>query len=150
MMNFDATPYLKLNIDKEGHWFQNGAEIIHPGIYELFCAALENTGDGGFQIRIGNQICRVEVEDSPFVVRNVLEDDNGGILIRLNDRTVESFDPESFWINAEGIPYCRVKDQIFTARVLRPAYYALARHIVEENDSYYFVTGGRKVRIDLG
>ncbi len=148
-MDFDATPYLKLYIDKEGRWFQNGSEIIHPGIYVLFCGALEATEWGSYQVRLGNQICRVEVEDTPFVVKSVSEDETGQILMRLNDGTLEAFDPEKFWISADSIPYCRVKGDVFTARVLRPAYYELSRHVIEEENSYYFLMGDRKVPVDL-
>ncbi len=38
---FDATPYLKLIVDKEGRWFQNGVEIIHPRVQKQFLEALE-------------------------------------------------------------------------------------------------------------
>src|SRR4030042_6401885 len=71
----DVTPYLKLVIDKDGRWFQNGAEIINPEIYRYFCQSLEKTDDGRYRIRCDREICRVEVEDAPFVVVRVLPDD---------------------------------------------------------------------------
>lgn len=135
---FDASPYVKLFIDKEGRWFQNGAEIIHPGIYRLFCDALEESPDGGYRINIGRERCRVEVEDTPFVVKAIRDSANGGITLVLNDGSLDEFDPDKFWINAYGIPYCQVKNGKFPARLLRPAYHALAQYVVEEGGSYYF------------
>src|SRR4030042_4546514 len=53
----NVTPYLKLVIDKDGRWFQNGAEIINPEIYKYFNELLEKTSDGGYQIRSGHEFC---------------------------------------------------------------------------------------------
>ena len=123
---FDATPYLKLFFDKEGRWFQNGAEIVHPQVYLLFSRSLERAQDGGYQVRVGQEICRVEVEDAPFVVKNVTELDEDRLRMELNDGTREIFEPERFWIGEENVPYAFVKEGRFRARFSRPAYYQLA------------------------
>ena len=68
---FDVTPHLALFIDKEGKWFQNGLEIIHPGVKRQFSDALERTSDGGYRIRLGREICDVQVEDTPLVVSRI-------------------------------------------------------------------------------
>jgi len=142
--HFDASPFVKLFIDKEGRWFQNGAEIIHPGIYRLFCDALEEVPEGGYRVKIGRETCRVEVADTPFVVKAIRDGANGGISLLLNDGTLDDFDPNQFWISADGTPYCHVKGGLFPARFLRPAYYALAQYVVEEDGSYYFAMKGDK------
>jgi len=146
---FDASPYLKLVIDKDGRWFQNGAEIIHPEIYRLFNELLEKGSDGGYLIRMGREICKVEVEDAPFVVKRLIEDNDAPILIELNDGTQEAFDPKSFWIGEKNIPYSRVKNGIFHARFSRPAYYQLARHIVtdENEEAFFLLLNGERVPI---
>jgi len=134
---FDASPYLKLFIDKDGRWFQNGQEIIHPQIYRLFNSMLRKAPDGGYEVRMGSEVCRVEVEDAPFVVKGLVEG-AGRISIRLNDGTEEAFDPSIFWIGAENVPYCRVKNGVFHARFSRPAYYQIARYIVSDGDDEDF------------
>lgn len=146
---FDASPYLKLVIDKEGRWFQNGAEIIHPEIYRLFNQLLEKAPDGGYLVRMGQEICKVEVEDAPFVVRRLIEDDHDKFLLELNDGTREPFDPKRFWIGGQNIPYSRVKSGVFHARFSRPAYYQLARYIVtDENEKEFFLLlDGKRVPI---
>lgn len=146
---FDATPYLKLFIDKDGRWFQNGKEIIHTGIYRLFAGSLEKASNGGYQVRMGRQICEVEVEDAPFVIKSVIDDAEGPISILLNDGSEELFDPRSFWIGADNVPYCRVKDGVFHARFSRPAYYLLTGHIVEGDgdDEFYFLIGDERTPI---
>lgn len=134
----DVTPYLKLVIDKDGRWFQNGAEIIHPEIYKYFNALLEKTADGGYQIRRDNEFCGVEVEDAPFVVQTIGEVENGKIYMHLNDGSDERLKPEWFWIGKDNVPYCLIKKGSFHARFSRPAYYALARHIVADEDGQNF------------
>lgn len=137
---FDASPYLKLVIDKEGNWFQNGAEIVHPEIYRLFNQLLEKAPDGGYLVRMGCEICKVEVEDAPFVVKRLIENDHAQLELELNDGSREPFDPKFFWIGDQNIPYCRVKNTVFHARFSRPAYYQLARHIVtDENEQEFFL-----------
>ena len=102
---FDASPYLRLVIDKEGRWFQNGAEIIHPQIYAMFNSMLEKRGDGGYQVRMGREICAVEVEDAPFVVMRVIDDDPEVLRVELNDGSREEFNPDLFWIGDHHIPH---------------------------------------------
>jgi uncharacterized protein len=136
---FDASPYLRLFIDKDGKWFQNGTEIIHKEIYLQFNSMLERTPDAGYRVRLGQEVCRVEVEDAPFVVLSVVEDGNGGFVLSLNDGTSENLDPEWFWIGAENVPYSYVKEGVFHARFSRPAYYQLAHHIVTDDEREFFL-----------
>ena len=145
----DVTPYLKLVIEKDGRWFQNGVEIIHPEIYKYFNELLEKTADGGYQIRSGNEFCSVEVEDAPFVVQAVSEVEDGKIYIRLNDGSDEPLKPEWFWIGRDNVPYCLIKSGSFHARFSRPAYYTLARHIVadEEGQNFFLHIDGRRTAI---
>jgi len=146
---FDVSPYLKLVIDKDGRWFQNGAEIIHPEIYRMFTGLLEKTADGGYRVQFGREICSVEVEDAPFVVQCVNEEAERRIVIQLSDGSLEPLDPERFWIGSENVPYCKVKEGKFHARFSRPAYYQLARHIVSGDDEkvFFLLIDGKRTEI---
>lgn len=146
---FDATPYLKLFIDKDGRWFQNGKEIIHAAIYRQFCDMLEKTADGAYLVRMGKEICGVEVEDAPFVVKTVVEDGSGEVSIQLNDSTTELFDPDGFWIGDDNVPYCKVKGGTFHARFSRPAYYQIAEHIGSDADGkdFFFRLNGKETPV---
>lgn len=147
---FDASPYLKLFIDKDGRWFQNGAEIIHQEIYREFNRMLERTSDGGYRVRMGQEICRVEVEDAPFVVIGVSQDRQGRISMELNDGGSEILDPECLWIGKENVPYCRIKGDSFHARFSRPAYYQLAKFIVTEDEKEFFLLiDGKRHKISV-
>jgi uncharacterized protein len=148
---FDVSPFVKLFIDKDGRWYQNGVEMIHPGICTLFYGMLEKTWDGSYQVKMGAEICSVEVEDAPFVVTEVIDGDRGSIWIALNDGSSETLNPEGFWIGAENVPYCRVKDGSLHARFSRPAYYQLANHIDSDDDeeNFFLVVSGRKHPVKL-
>jgi uncharacterized protein len=135
---FDATPYLKLIVDKEGRWFQNGVEIIHPRVQKQFLEALEKKPEGGYRIRIGREVCSVEVEDTPFIVSRILEIDER-VRLELNDGSSEILDPETLWINRENVPYILVKNGEFPARLSRPAFYELARTLDFDENRKIFV-----------
>ncbi|MBM4328899.1 MAG: DUF1285 domain-containing protein [Deltaproteobacteria bacterium] len=148
---FDVSPYLKLSIDKDGRWFQNGAEIVHPEIYSHFCRALEKTSDGEYRVRIEKEICRVHVEDAPFVVVGISLDPGGELIIHLNDGSEEPLDPNKIWIGRDNVPYSKVKKGAFHARFSRPAYYRLAERIVEDKSgrSYSLELKGRRYPIRI-
>ncbi len=147
---FDATPYLKLVIDKDGRWFQNGSEITHREIYLQFNQMLERTPAGGYQVKMGREVCQVEVEDAPFVVRRVKDDGGLDITVELNDGTREAFKPEKFWIGRDNVPYMNVKGGVFHARFSRPAYYQIAEHIVSDDagQTFHFALNGRRYAVN--
>ncbi len=127
---------------------RNGAEIVHPEIYRFFCRTLEKMADGEYIVRFGREVCRVEVEDAPFVIQSI-DEEGGGIVVQLNDGTREAFDAVHFWIGDENIPYCRVKEGAFHARFSRPAYYQLASHIVSDNyeKNFFLLVNGERIPI---
>jgi uncharacterized protein len=146
---FDVTPYLRLFIDKDGKWYQNGVEIIHPGVLRQFMEALETDSDSHYRIRIGKEVCSVEVEDTPFVVTGVSEDRDGNVLLLLNDSTSEIFNPETFRINERNIPYSMVRNGKFPARFSRPAYYQFASRLDSDDseETFFISLNGKKVLI---
>lgn len=147
-MTFDASPYLELYIDKDCRWFQNGKEIIHTGIYRMFNSLLEKTPEGEYRIRKGQEICRVEVEDAPFLVMRLDQEQNGDLYISLNDGSSEPLDADHMWINSTNIPYCLVKGRGFHARFSRPAYYQLAEFIVEDRGEFFIEAEGKRFPVE--
>ncbi len=135
---FDSTPYLKLMIDKDGRWFQNGNEIIHPEIYKYFCSLLEKDSDGNYRIRMGREVCAVRVEDAPFVVVSISTYPDK-LNIHLNDESIEELDPSNLWIGSKDVPYLKIKNGAFHARFSRAAYYQLAEHIKSHDDTEFFL-----------
>lgn len=147
----DVTPYCRLRIDKEGRWFYEDSEIIHPAIYQYFNRCLSRDDSGRYIIRTENQMCAVEVEDAPFVVVRVIREqlsrgEPGVFVIFLNDGTGEALALDSLWVGAHNVLYCRVKGGIFHARFLRPAYYQLTEFVEHEEESIRFYIPQGEVR----
>lgn len=147
--NSNPLPPCMIFVSKEGKWYHEGAEIIHRAIFLWLIQSLEKTEDGLFIVHLNNQKCYLEVEDTPLVVQQVNlvgESPGAGEQIRLtlNDDSQEVLDPETLRINAESVLYCQVKTGRFPARFLRPAYYQLAEHIVEDDSRGFALLLGDK------
>ena len=138
-----------ISIDKEGQWFYQGQQIVNRQVYLLFSQSLEQDGNGRYILRIGQETCPIAVEDTPFVVTDIYpvsEGDSGknSFIIRLNDETEEVLNLETLFVGKDNVLYCAVKEGKFRARFLRPSYYRLAEHIVQEaEDRFYIPLNGK-------
>ncbi len=137
-------------IDKEGNWFYNGLPIVNETIYQYFNRHVVPAESGGYCLKIGDETMALEVEDTPYVVTAAelqrTESAGDHVLITLNDKTSEPLNTDTFYIQKDtNIPYCRVKNNLFPARFLRPAYYHLAEHVREgEHGEFYILLNNRK------
>jgi hypothetical protein len=139
-------------IDKEGHWFHKGAEMIHREFIRLFYQHMELDAQDRYVINWEGQRCRVDVEDTAFVVRRVSFKDrspaqNAPYILHLSDDTSEPLAPDTLFVGEGNVLYCKVKNRSFPARFNRAAYYQLAKHIEQEGDIYYLPLNGRKYTI---
>jgi len=137
----------ELVIDKEGTWLYNGQPIVNKAIYLFFNQNLEYSPAGGYQVRVGAEVSPVAVEDTPFVVTDVVlvEQGEGFFKIFLNDETEEALDLESLSVGKDNVLYCAVKSGKFKARFLRPSYYRLTEHMLQEGENrFYIPLNGRK------
>ena len=133
-----------ISIDKEGQWFYQGQQIVNRQVYLLFSQSLEQDRNGRYILRIGQETCPIAVEDTPFVVTDIYpvsEGDSGKnrFTIRLNDETEEVLNLETLFVGKDNVLYCEVKERKFKARFLRPSYYWLAEHIVQESEDRFYV-----------
>ena len=139
-------------IDKEGHWYHKGSEMIHRDFIRLFYQHMELDSQGQYVISWQGQRCWVDVEDTAFVVRRVTvkdgtQDQNGRYLLYLSDDSREPLAPETLFVGQDNVLYCKVKTGVFPARFNRAAYYQLADYIEEEGDTYYLPLNGRKYNL---
>ncbi len=138
-------------IDKEGRWFFQGEEITHRKTYLLYNRNLTRDESGRIILRVGKEICPVEVEDVPFVVKSLalFTSEQGrldSVKLILNDESSEQLMPESLRIGADHIPYCRVREGMFEARFSRGAYQLLVPFILqdEEGNRFFISIAGKK------
>jgi hypothetical protein len=138
-----ARPYGKIFISKEGKWFHEGVEITHERTLELFSRSIVKDPAGGYMLKVGAERAKIEVEDTPYMVRSV-EFNNGSVMIELNDKSSETLDPGSLRVGKKNVLYCRVKTGEFPARFLRPAYYQLMTRLEQDPKGFYLEIGGSK------
>ncbi len=133
----------EIRLDKEGRWFHDGVEITHKLTRDLFSRNIKrDPSSGGYILEIGSEWSPVTVEDTPFMVRRV--DVNGERAIAfLNDNTREDLDLGSLRVGGGNVLYCDVKDGLYPARFLRPAYYQLMQRLTETETGYAVKVGGR-------
>ena len=148
----DGIPPCLIFIDKEGHWYHQGAEMIHREFIRLFYQNMEIDSEGRYLINWANACCCVDVEDTAFVVTRVFHDEEGQrqttrFQLSLSDDTKEALAPDTLCVGKDHVLYCRVKSGTFPARFNRAAYYQLAEYIEEEDGAYFLPLNGQKYTI---
>ena len=125
---FTAIHAGRIRFGKDGRWYCDGEPIANRAICQLYARAMTVDPDGRARLVLGEDRAEVEIEDTPWVVTGIDGDPTRGFTVVLNDETREPLDPTTLRVSAQHVPYCRVKDGRYEARLLRNAYYALVRH----------------------
>jgi hypothetical protein len=126
--------------------------VTHPAVVQNLYDNLRVDGQGHF-LQVGPARIAVEVADAPFVVTRVAPGGGGlddeDLAAWLSDGSTEPLRVESLWIGPREVPYCRVKDGRFTARLAVAAWLQLARFAEEdpETGQLVLVLGRRRLRI---
>jgi hypothetical protein len=126
-----AFPSLK--VDRDGDWLSDGTEITHPGILANLRGSLSRDA-AGYYVQVGPARIPVEVEDAPFVVVRV-EVIGAGLSLTLSDGSQERLDPATLRFGSGEVPYCRVKEGRFEARLSRAAAWQLGQLIAYDEGS---------------
>lgn len=129
----DVTEYCSIRIDKDGRWYYEGNEIINEHVLAAFCNALEKDNDGRYRIVIEQELCYIEVEDTPFVVASIRGDTKNGLYVLLNTSRLFPLDPDSLSIGESNVLYCTLPDGM-KVRFSRAAYYTLALMMEEDEE----------------
>ena len=117
----------RLRIDREGDWLHEDEAVTHEGILANLRDNLRVDAQGHY-LQIGPVRVAVDVEDAPFVVLRV-EREGKRLVLTVNDLSREPLAAETLRFGAGGVPYCRVKDERFEARLSRAATYQLLQHV---------------------
>ena len=119
----------RIFIDKEGNWFQDGTPILHRWTYlynNKLLQKVQKDDQVQYFIDEGRGKIYVDVEDTPFVIKNI-ELRNNNLFLILNDESEEKLQFDTLYLNADNIPYVKVKNGRFDARFCRPAYYEIMK-----------------------
>lgn len=138
-----------IRFGRDGEWYSDGERIANRRIADLFARCVRRAPDGGYLLQMGDERAPLEVDDTPFVVRQVDGCPDRGFTLLLNDGTTEPLDPATLRAGSDNALYGRVKDGECEARLLRPAHYVLAQFIRQRSDGRFaLVVRGREHLID--
>jgi uncharacterized protein len=140
----------QIRIDWNGVWYFRNMEMTRKDIVQYFYQHLRRDSQGHYQIQIGSESCRVQVDDVPYIIQSLSQgltgvDGRTCMVISLSDGSCEELNPETIRIGGNNIPYCRVKESRHEARFSRQAYYQLAVNIEHDphQDRYFMTIDGR-------
>ena len=145
---FYAIESHRISFGRDGEWYSDGERIANRKIAELFSRCVRKSPQGGWMLQMGDEKAPLEVEDTPFVVRQIEGSPESGVTVVLNDDTREALDPRSLKSGPDNALYCRVKGGDCEARFLRPAYYALAGWVREQDGRFSLRLGDREYPIE--
>ena len=140
MKNRQHSEEPRIFIDSRGRWFHDGVRITHRWTYLENNKNLDVDEDGRFFVQEGESRVYVECEDTPFVVTMVTKTEDG-FSMRLNDESREKLDLTTLTIAEQNIPYVRVKNGKFEARLLSAAYYELMKYAGKDEKGFYLESG---------
>jgi hypothetical protein len=113
-------------IDREGAWHHEDVEVTHPGVLRNLYANLRVEG-ARHHLQVGPYRVPVEVADTPFVVVRAETDvEAGTVEAHLSDGSAERLEVDTIRLDDTGVPYCRVKEGRFSARLSVAAWLQLA------------------------
>jgi hypothetical protein len=99
-----------LSIDDEGRFLHLGEPITHARTLRVLWRSLARAPDGRWLVRVGHESAYVEVGETPYKVRGVVEGAPGDAPeLLLSDGTRERLDPATLSLGADGVFRCRVK-----------------------------------------
>jgi hypothetical protein len=138
-----------IRIDKEGRWYYQDVPIINRKIYLYLNQCLTKDSSGRYILLMDGEQCCLEVEDTPFVVReaglSTLPGRKPGFFVKLNDETEEALKVATLRVGQDDVLYCRVKEEQYEARFLRASYYQLADFLQHDGKRYYLLVEGEKI-----
>ncbi|MGC2495916.1 DUF1285 domain-containing protein [Candidatus Binatus sp.] len=139
----------KISFRRDGNWYSDDERIDNPRIALLFSQSIKRNPDGSYYLQVAEERASITVEDMPYVVKALEDDELGGFVMVLNDDTREPLDPAALEVGAGNVLYARVKGGKDRARFLRSAYYHLSDRF-ESDDSGRFYVNLRGHRYPIG
>ena len=140
-----------IRLDAEGHFFHEGAPVVHPKLADAMHTWISrHPDDGRYILTNGYDWTYFIVDDAPFFVRGVKET-NGQVFLSLSDATCEAWDPTKTRIGSGGALYTFIKKATpggpFEAKFTRHAQASLAPWLVDDDGVPAVRIGDRTIPI---
>jgi hypothetical protein len=147
-----AAQTFDIRIDADGRWYHEGDEIRRPALVKLFASVLMRDGDGGFWLVTPGEKGRIQVDDAPFIVSQMVIGTSGDnreaeITFRTNLDDAVVLGPDNPMVmqqvagRGEAVPYIEIRDGLM-AKLSRPVYYELAARAAVGPDGKFGVWSG--------
>ena len=124
---------IDIRIARDGTWYYMGSPIGRQALVNLFASVLERDESGDFWLVTPAEMCRIRVDDAPFVAVEMTVEGDGNdrsIRFRTNTDEIVTAGPEHpirVQVDAETdepSPYVHVRDGL-EALIARPVFYDL-------------------------
>jgi hypothetical protein len=110
-----------LTLDRNGRWFNDGAEVRHPKIAEYFSRhLLFDSNLDSFVVAVNDRCVLVSVEDAPFILKS-LDLESHPPLGVFNDGLTEELDFHTLMVGIDDSIYLKRSDSGLLARFSRSA-----------------------------
>ena len=158
MLDNEDIPPCMIHVDKDGNWFHKGAPIIHRDLLVLFYQSLDVDEHGHYFIKFKDQVCRLDVEDTPYVIQAIdfvhgtTPGEKDRFVLHLIDNSKEDLVAGTLSVGPDHVPYCMIKGGKFKARFSRASYYQMASFIQEDQETgrYYLALNEKKYYLEGG
>jgi hypothetical protein len=137
---FYAVESGKISFRRDGNWYSDDERIDNPRISLLFSQSIKRHPDGSYYLQVAEERAPITVEDTPYVVKAIEDDELGGFAMILNDESREPLDAAKLAVGDNHVLYARVKDGTERARFLRSAYYHLSDRFESDEHGNFFIT----------
>lgn len=135
-------------IRKDGKWYFGGAEMFRRNILNILASHIEKAGDGGYCIKLGDDINPITVEDCPFLANGYIEEDDGRVKLRFHDLQEFALERELKLTLKGDTPYIDFKWEADT-RLSRGVYWKLSEFFDFRGEEIYIVPPGVVVNQNL-
>src|SRR5438093_3618361 len=95
---FYAVESGKISFRRDGNWYADEERIDNPRIALLFSQSIRRNADGSYYLQVAEERAPITVEDTPWVVKALQDDELGGFTMVLNDDTREPLEPSALEI----------------------------------------------------
>lgn len=141
LVELSSTSELRINTD--GVWYYGETPLERIGLIQLFYSVLNKQSDG-YYITTPIENVRVQVDDAPYSVVNVLNDTEDSINLLLNDESQIPLDAaHPLHMSERGILYVHVRfdrnGALLEARFTWGAYIKLASMLVATGDGRFLL-----------
>ena len=80
----------KISFRRDGNWYSDDERIDNERIALLFSQSIKRNPDGSYYLQVAEERAPITVEDTPYVVKALEDDELGGFMMILNDGTARA------------------------------------------------------------